>query len=89
MAAQGRSSRSATAAAAGAKIEAAVVGAYISAAATISVESYRSLFARALADEASTWPCSRWVSTGKPVGNAFPAALDLEEATNVVEPYLG
>jgi hypothetical protein len=29
------------------------------------------------------------VASGKPVGNSFPPALGLEEATNVVEPYLG
>jgi hypothetical protein len=73
----------------GAAIEAAVLGAYISAAATISVESYRMLFARALADEAGHLAVLTSVATGKPVGNSFPSALDLEEATNVVEPYLG
>jgi hypothetical protein len=74
---------------AGAKIEAAVVGAYASAATTITVPSYRALFARALADESRHLAVLSWVSTGKPVGNAFPVALDLEDATNVVEPYLG
>jgi hypothetical protein len=73
----------------GAAIEAAVVGAYISAATTISVETYRSLFARALADEARHLPVLSWVATGKPVGNSFPPALDLEAATTVVGPYLG
>jgi hypothetical protein len=77
------------AAEAGATIEAAVLGAYVPAAAAISVESYRSLFARALADEARRLAVLTWVSAGKPVGNSFPPALDLEEATNVVEPYLG
>ena len=78
-----------TAARAGAAIESAVLGAYVSAAATISVESYRSLFARALADEARHLALLSWVGTGKPVGNSFPPALDLEQATSVVEPYLG
>jgi hypothetical protein len=73
----------------GAAIEAAVLGAYISAAGTISVEAYRSLFARALADEARHLAVLTWVAAGKPVGNSFPPALDLEEATNVVETYLG
>jgi Ferritin-like domain len=73
----------------GAAIEAAVVGAYISAATTISVETYRSLFARALADEAGHLAVLSWVATGKPVGNSFPPALDLEAATTVVGPYLG
>jgi hypothetical protein len=77
------------AAEAGAAIESAVLGAYISAAATISVESYRVLFARALADEARHLAMLSWVATGKPVGNSFPSALDLEQATNAVEPYLG
>jgi len=77
------------AAEAGAAIESAVIGAYVSAAATISVQSYRSLFARALADEARHLAVLSWVATGKPVGNSFPPALGLEEATNVVEPYLG
>jgi Ferritin-like domain len=77
------------AAEAGVTIEAAVLGAYVSAASTISVESYRSLFARALADEARHLAVLSWVASGKPVGNSFPPALGLEEATNVVEPYLG
>jgi ferritin-like protein len=73
----------------GANIEAAVLGAYISAAVSISVESYRSLFARALADEARHLAVLTWVASGKPVGNSFPPALGLEEATKLVEPYLG
>jgi hypothetical protein len=73
----------------GAKIEAAVVGAYVSAAATITVPSYRSLFARALADESRHLAVPSWVATGKPVGNAFPVALDLEDATNILGQYLG
>ena len=77
------------AAAAGATIEATVVGAYISAASTISVASYRSLFARALADEAQHLSLLTSIATGKPVGLAFPPALGLEEASNVLEPYLG
>jgi hypothetical protein len=72
----------------GARIESAVVGAYVSAAATISVESYRSLFARALADEGQHLAFLSWVASGKPVGNSFPQPLDLESATNVVGPYL-
>ena len=73
----------------GAAIETAVLGAYLSAATTISVESYRSLFTRALADEARHLAVLSWVSTGKPVGNSFPQALGLEQATDVLEPYLG
>jgi hypothetical protein len=73
----------------GARIEAAVIGAYLSAATTISVESYRSLFARALADHAQHLAVLSWVATGKPVANSFPAALDLEQATDALEPYLG
>jgi Ferritin-like domain len=74
---------------AGTKIEAAVVGAYLTAATAITVESYRSLFARALADHAQHLAVLSWVSTGKPVTGAFPAALSLEEATSQLEPYLG
>jgi hypothetical protein len=75
--------------AAGTKIEAAVVGAYLTAATTITVESYRSLFARALADHAQHLAVLSWVGTGKPVATAFPPALDLEQATDRLEPYLG
>jgi hypothetical protein len=74
---------------AGTKIESAVVGAYLTAATTITVESYRSLFARALADHARHLAVLSWVSTGKPVASAFPPALDLEQATRRLEPYLG
>jgi hypothetical protein len=75
--------------AAGTKIESAVVGAYLAAATTITVESYRSLFARALADHAQHLAVLSWLSTGKPVAAAFPPALDLEQATTRLEPYLG
>jgi hypothetical protein len=74
---------------AGATIEAAVVGAYLTAATAITLESYRSLFARALADHAQHLAVLSWVSTGKPVATAFPPALDLEQATSRLEPYLG
>jgi hypothetical protein len=73
----------------GARIETAAVGAYLSAAASISVESYRSLFARALADHAQHLTVLSWVATGKPVANSFPSELDLEQASAVLEPYLG
>ena len=56
---------------------------------TISVGVYRSLFARALADEARHLAVVSWVATGKPVGNAFPLALGLEDATTALEPFLG
>jgi hypothetical protein len=74
---------------AGAEIETAVVGAYLTAATTISVESYRVLFARALADHAQHLAVLSWVSTGKPVATAFSPAIDLEQATTRLEPYLG
>jgi hypothetical protein len=77
------------AAAAGVQIESAVVGAYVTAATTISVESYRSVFARALGDEARHLAVLSGVASGKPVGNAFPDALGLEDATKMLEPYLG
>jgi hypothetical protein len=73
----------------GTTIEAGVVGAYLTAATMITVESYRSLFARALADHAQHLAVLSWVSTGKPVATAFPPALDLEQATDRLEPYLG
>jgi hypothetical protein len=77
------------AASTGVRIETAAVGAYLSAATTITVESYRSLFARALADHAQHLTVLSWVATGRPVANSFPAALDLEQATSALEPYLG
>jgi hypothetical protein len=73
----------------GARVEAAVIGAYLTAAATITVESYRSLFARALADHAQHLAVLSWVATGKPVAGSFPATLTLEQATNQLEAYLG
>ena len=59
------------------------------AATTISVESYRSLFARALADEARHLAVLSAVATGKPVGNAFPTRSASRTATTSLEPYLG
>lgn len=77
------------AAPAGVTIETAVVGVYVSAATAISLEAYRAVFSRALADEARHLAVVSWVASGKPVGNSFPVALDLEEATAMLEPYLG
>ena len=62
---------------------------YVSAAMTVTVDQYRAVFARALADEARHLAVLTWVANGKPVGNAFPAPLDLETATTMLEPYLG
>jgi hypothetical protein len=73
----------------GARIEGAVLGAYLSAAIALTRETYRSLFTRAAADEAQHLTVLSWVANGKPVGNSFPLPLDLEEATNVLGPYLG
>ena len=64
------------AATAGAGIEAAVLGAYLTAATAVSIPSYRMLFARALAAEAQHLAVLSWVADGKPVGNSFPEALD-------------
>jgi hypothetical protein len=78
-----------TAAKAGIEIEGAAVGAYVSAATAITIPSYRSLFARMLADEGQHLAMLSWLVRGRPVGLSFPSALDLEAASQALEPYLG
>ena len=73
----------------GIEIESAAVGAYVSAATTITIQSYRSLFARMLADEGQHLAMLSWLVRGRPVGLSFPPALDLEAATDALGPYLG
>ena len=73
----------------GIAIESAAIGAYVSAATVITIPSYRSLFARILADEGQHLAMLSWLVRGRPVGISFPPAVDLEAATNALEPYLG
>ena len=77
------------AATAGLTIADALLGAYLTAAATSPTQSVRVLFsslAASLGEQRSTLLLARGRT---PIGNSFPAAVDLETASAAVETYLG
>ncbi len=78
-----------SAATAGSAIVDALLGAYLTAAATSPTGSFRILFsslAASLGEQRSALSLAR----GRPaIGNSFPAALDLEAASAAVESFLG
>jgi hypothetical protein len=74
---------------AGLTIADALLGAYLTAAATSPTQSVRVLFsslAASLGEQRSTLLLARGRT---PIGNSFPAAVDLETASAAVETYLG
>lgn len=77
------------AATAGLTIAEALLGAYLTAAATSPTASFRVLYsslAASLGEQRSTLSLAR----GRPaLGNSFPSALDLEAASSAVESFLG
>lgn len=79
--------RSATAA--GLEITQALLGVYLSAAASISIASYRTLYASMAANLAQQVGALSQLSGGRVVGISFPPALDVETASDWIEAYLG
>jgi ferritin-like protein len=77
------------AAKAGMAIETAVTGAYVAATTTLSEPAYRALFASMLASEAAHVSALAGIARGRALGNSFPAALDLEAATDALNLYFG
>jgi hypothetical protein len=73
----------------GSAIEQAVLGAYLSAAVSVSVPSFREVFARTLASSAEHVSVLSRIATGRPIGNSFPDTLTLKAASDVLDPYFG
>lgn len=73
----------------GLEISRALCGTYISAAATISIVSYRTLYASMAANVAQQIGALSQLAGGRIVGLSFPPALDVETASAAVEEYLG
>lgn len=66
-----------------------VLGVYLGAAATISIVSYRQLFAAMAANVAQQVGALSGMSGGRAVGVSFPPAMDVETASDAIEAYLG
>lgn len=78
-----------SAAKAGLTIAQALLGTYIGAAATISIGSYRTLYASMAANLAQQVGALSALSGSRAVGVSFPPALDVETASDAIESYLG
>jgi hypothetical protein len=73
----------------GLKVTEPVLGVYLSAAATISILSYRTLFAAMAANLGQQVGALASMSGGRIVGVSFPPAMDVETASDAIESYLG
>jgi hypothetical protein len=73
----------------GLKIAQPLLGVYLSAAAAISIMSYRTLFASMAANLAQQVGALSQLSGGRVVGISFPSAVDVETASDAIEAYLG
>jgi Ferritin-like domain len=78
-----------SAAKAGLTITQALLGSYIGAAASISIPSYRTLYASMAANLAQQVAALSALAGGRAVGVSFPAAFDVETASDAIEAYLG
>ncbi len=79
----------AKASAAGLVITRALLGTYLGAAATISIPSYRTLFASMAANLAQQVGLLSQLQSGRLLGVSFPPALGVEAASDRIEAYLG
>ena len=78
-----------SAGATGLKIAQPLLGVYLGASSSISIASYRTLFASMAANVAQQVGFLSQLSGGRSVGISFPAAIDLETASDAIESYLG
>jgi hypothetical protein len=78
-----------SAATTGLTITQALLGTYISAAGSISIASYRTLYASMAANVAQQVGALAALKGGRIVGVSFPASVDVETASDVIEAYLG
>jgi len=68
-------------------IETAVLGAYLGAVTTLSSSTLRSAFARIAASEAEHLAAVGGAIRNQPIGISFPVALDIQQATDRLEPF--
>jgi len=73
----------------GSKVTQPLLGVYLGAAATISILSYRTLFAAMAANLGQQVGALARLSGGRIVGVSFPPSLDVETASDAIEAYLG
>ena len=73
----------------GVNLETAFVGAYLGAVASLQTAEYRAVAGQIGASEAMHLSALTELRGGSPVGPAFPAALNIEQATDALAPYLG
>jgi hypothetical protein len=78
-----------SASAAGLEITEPLLGVYLSAAKSISIPSYRTLFASMAASLAQQVAALSQQSGGRVVGISFPPPVDVETASDAIEAYLG
>ena len=78
-----------SATAAGLEVSQPLLGVYLSGAALISIQSYRTLFASMAANVAQQVGSLTQLSGGRVVGVSFPAAVDVQTASDAIEAYLG
>ena len=86
---QGTFASAAAAAKTGLKITQALLGTYISAATTVSIPSYRALYASMAANLAQQVGALSALGGGRAVGVSFPPAVAVETASDAIEAYLG
>jgi ferritin-like protein len=72
----------------GVELETAFLGAYLGAASTLSDPSTAALAARLAASQSRHLALHSSIVDGRPVGPAFPVALDVEQVSAVVDRYL-
>jgi hypothetical protein len=73
----------------GSKIAQPLLSVYLSAASTVSIASYRTLFASMAGNVAQQAGFLSSLAGGRIVGVSFPAAIDVEAASDAIESYLG
>jgi len=73
----------------GLTITQALLGTYLSAVGSISIASYRTLFASMAANLAQQVGALSELAGGRVVGISFPAAVDVQTASDAVASYLG
>jgi hypothetical protein len=73
----------------GVALETAFVGAYLGTVSAIQTVEYRTVAAQIVASEAMHLSVLSQIWNGAAIGPAFPPGLSIEQATDVLAPYLG
>ena len=70
-------------------METAFVGTYVGAAGSLQTPELRLAAAQIAASEAMHLSVLSGIQSGTPVGQAFPVALDVEQASDALDAYFG